>query len=431
MAPRTVSLGTVLVVGGCGFLGSHVVDQLLNFPSEDDLPSSTNSSPNSTTTPPSNSLSTSPQTDPATWTFPSLRTKYPSYIKTSVHVLDLRCNRNRLPGATYHEADITDPSSLLAVFRAVKPDVVINTASGMFDAPKSILQKVNIEGTKCLVGVAGGVHGDWGGKCKAFVHTSSASVIHDSVSDLTFADERWPYVTPNPLEYYSETKAYAEQIVLEANQKHNDMVTCAIRPAGIVGENDRTGITFGLLTTAALAPSWQLHFQLGPGDNLFDTTYVGNVVYAHLLAAQFLLATHARLSAGLAPPLDNERVDGEAFIVTNDEPAYFWDTSRYAWALYGRVVDPAQVWTMGKNLGYTIGALAELSNKITGRKAKLNRQTVKYACMTRTYSCDKLKMRLGYVPMVSMEEGWKRGVRSFVLNERREKEKGGEDKKAQ
>src|SRR5271154_1124387 len=142
MPTRTISLGTVLVVGGCGFLGSHVVDQLLNFPSEDDLPSFTNSTPNSTTAPPSNSLSTSPQTDPATWTFPSLRTKYPSYIKTSVHVLDLRCNRNRLPGATYPDADSPSPSLPPRFFRAVKPDVVINSASGMYDAPKPILQKV-------------------------------------------------------------------------------------------------------------------------------------------------------------------------------------------------------------------------------------------------------------------------------------------------
>lgn len=336
-----------------------------------------------------------------------------------------------MSGATYHDGDITDPSSLLAVFRAVKPDVVINSASGMYDAPKHVLQKVNIEGTKCLVEVAGGVHGDWGGKCRAFVHTSSASVIHDSVTDLIFATERWPYVAPNPLEYYSETKVYAEQTVLESNRKYDNMLTCAIRPAGIVGENDRGGITFGLLTTAALAPSWQLNIQIGKGSNLFDTTYVGNVVYAHLLAAEYLLATHALISARQASPLDHERVDGEAFIVTNDEPAYFWDISRYAWALYGRIVDPSQVWTMGKGLAYTIGALAELSNKITGRKAKLNRQTVKYACMTRTYSCEKAKRRLGYVPLVPLDEGWKRGIRSFVWNERADQQKGAEAKKAQ
>lgn len=427
-----MSLGTVLVVGGCGFLGSHVVDQLLNFPSEDEEPASKSTSSSST----NKALSTTPRSDPASWIFPSLRSRYPSYKNTTVHVIDLRCTRNRLPGATYHEADITSPSALLAIFKTVIPDVVINTASAMFGAPNDILRKVNIDGTRCLVEVAGGlVHGSWGGSCKAFVHTSSSSVVHDATSDLIFADERWPYFVPNPAEYYSETKVYAEQIVLEAN--NNDeyskthMLTCAIRPAGIVGENDRGGITYGLLTTAQLAPDWQLNFQLGDGNNLFDTTYVGNVVYGHLLAAESLLATHARLSRGLAAPLDNERVDGEAYNVTNDQPAYFWDTSRYVWALYGKVIDIDKVWMLGAGLGGVMGGLAELSNAITGRKAKLTRQSVKYATMTRTYSCAKLKRRCGYVPMVGLDEGLQRAVKSFVINERAEKESGGVGKKVQ
>ncbi len=191
-----IALGKVLVVGGCGFLGYHVVDQLLNFPSEDDLPSW-----NTSTSKKSSSV------DPASLTFPTLRSRYPVYEKTEVHVLDLRCTRNRLQGATYHEGDICDPDSLLPIFRKVKPEIVINTASPTYDSPREILRKVNIEGTKTLLEVAGGLHGDWGGKCKAFVHTSSCSVVHDGQSDLINADERWPLVRPHAVEYYSETKA--------------------------------------------------------------------------------------------------------------------------------------------------------------------------------------------------------------------------------
>ena len=177
-------------------MGYHVVDQLLNFPSEDDLPPAY----------PSTSKKYA-RGDPASVEFPTLRSRYPVYEKTEVHVLDLRCAHNRVLGANYHEGDICSPSSLLSIFREVKPEVIINTASPSYNSPREILRKVNIEGTTTLLEVAGGVHGDWGGSCKAFVHTSSCSVIHDCLGDLINGDERWPLVRPHPVEYYTETKA--------------------------------------------------------------------------------------------------------------------------------------------------------------------------------------------------------------------------------
>ena len=199
MAPDSsapIILGKVLVIGGCGFLGYHVVDQLLNFPSENSL---------SASDPPSSQKSSS--VDPALFSFPPLRSRYPVYEKTEVHVVDLRCTHNRLPGASYHEGDICDSASLLRIFRKVQPEVIINTASPTVAAKPNILKKVTVEGTNTLLEVAGGVYGDWGGTCKAFVHTSSSSVIHDLISDLVNADERWPIVRPHPVEYYTETKA--------------------------------------------------------------------------------------------------------------------------------------------------------------------------------------------------------------------------------
>jgi sterol-4alpha-carboxylate 3-dehydrogenase (decarboxylating) len=97
---------------------------------------------------------------------------------------------------------------MLEVFKKVKPDVVINTASpSMLDASKALLHKVNVDGTRTLVEVAGGALGDWGGKCKAFVYTSSSSVVHDTRSDLINVNEKWPLIRgPMQGEYYTETK---------------------------------------------------------------------------------------------------------------------------------------------------------------------------------------------------------------------------------
>ena len=53
------------------------------------------------------------------------------------------------------------------------------------------------------------------------------------------------------------------------------------------------------------ARSSNAKFQLGPNDNLFDFTYVGNIAHAHLLAAVVLLAT----STMNITPLDNEKVE--------------------------------------------------------------------------------------------------------------------------
>jgi sterol-4alpha-carboxylate 3-dehydrogenase (decarboxylating) len=209
------------------------------------------------------------------------------------------------------------------------------------------------------------------------------------------------------------------------------MLTCAVRPAGMVGENDRGGLSHGFLSTAANAPNWQLHFQLGEGDNLFDATYVGNVAFALAITAEGLLTTYHRISSNEAAPLDHERIDGEAFNVTNDSPAYFWDMARYIFALYGRSVNIKKVWQMPDGLMLPFGALAELITYVTGKKTKLTRQSIRYAAMTRYYSCDKLKRRCGYVPLVGLEEGLARSVRSFVWQERETKGRGGEEKKAQ
>lgn len=195
----TMTLGTVLVVGGCGFLGSHIVDQLLNFPSETD-PSATLPKPEGD----------------KRFDYPKLWDRYPRCI-AKVAVADLRTTNNRLPGAEYHEGDLTSAESMLAIFRAVRPDVIIHTASAML-TDKDLLHRLNVDGTQNLLEVAGGEKGDWGGNCKAFVYTSSASVIHDTQSDLLHVNEDWPLIRGKlQQEYYSDTKVQYNLPIIALN----------------------------------------------------------------------------------------------------------------------------------------------------------------------------------------------------------------------
>jgi sterol-4alpha-carboxylate 3-dehydrogenase (decarboxylating) len=159
MAPTPVkhNLGNVLVIGGCGFLGHHIVNQIFD-----------------------------------------------SYSAT-ISVLDLRTTRNRrsdADGVKYFDGDITSLDSILPVFQKTKPDVVIHTASPtLVGGSKEMYRKVNVEGTRTVIEACEktGV--------KVLVYTSSASVIHDNSSDLINADERWPVIPPSrQTEYYSLTK---------------------------------------------------------------------------------------------------------------------------------------------------------------------------------------------------------------------------------
>lgn len=155
------NLGNVVVVGGCGFLGHHIVNLLCD-----------------------------------------------SYT-CSVSVLDLRTTRNRRNGVEYFDGDITNLDGINKIFSKVKPDVVIHTASpeGNASVPNSVFYKVNVEGTKCIIQACqtAGV--------KALVYTSSASVISDNVSDLINADERWPVLrAPSQTDYYSETKVLSSTL---------------------------------------------------------------------------------------------------------------------------------------------------------------------------------------------------------------------------
>lgn len=148
-------------------------------------------------------------------------------------------------------------------------------------------------------------------------------------------------------------------------------------------------------------------YQIGDNHNLFDFTYVENVAHGHLLAARALLLTHDAKTL----PLDHERVDGEVFIITNDSPVYFWDFCRLIWNAAGSPHGTEHVWTISRDLGIALGFLSEVACKIIGISPTFNRQRIVYSCMTRYFCIDKAKRRLGYRPLISLEEGMRRSVK--------------------
>ncbi|MHC4876794.1 MAG: NAD-dependent epimerase/dehydratase family protein [Planctomycetota bacterium] len=111
------------------------------------------------------------------------------------------------------------------------------------------------------------------------VFTSSPSVVFDG-GDHINADETLPYPTLY-LSHYPHTKALAEQAVLVANDEQ--LATCAIRPHLIWGPRD-TQLVPRLIRRAE---SGRLRL-VGDGSNLISMAYVENVAAAHLQAARTL-----------------------------------------------------------------------------------------------------------------------------------------------
>ncbi|EOA86114.1 hypothetical protein ACJQWK_11841 [Exserohilum turcicum] len=345
--------GPVLIFGGCGFLGHHLVREFAR------------ATPN-----------------------------------TKVAVVDVNTERNRDPNATYYTANITKRDEIAKVFQEVKPQVVLHTISpNPFEIDHSLLEKVNVIGTKNIVDCAKEV-----GTVHALVYTSSSSVVHNQRQPLVEATEDLPVLFyPDQPEFYSHTKALAEKTVLEANRE-NGMLTAVVRPAALYGSGDES------MTTNMTKQAFTGHANIRVGNEpyLYDTCYVENCTNAQLLLVKALLEASAS-----APLPADKKVEGEAFFVTNDEHIPFWSLSRLVADIMGKPVKDKQVkqipiWLM-KAIAFTGSWLYWIFS--LGRKQPvLTPWVVRLTTMERTICIDKIKARLGYKPSFSNRQGWEKAL---------------------
>eukprot|EP01135_Chromosphaera_perkinsii_P002719 Nk52_evm87s226 gene=Nk52_evmTU87s226 len=213
-----------LVIGGCGFLGQHLAEDLLSR----------------------------------------------GY---SVSVFDVRKSFEN-DKISFFIGDLRAKEDLVAAMRGCY--CVFNCASPFPNSNnRELFYAVNVEGTKNIVEA-----------CKEadvnrLVLTSSASVSFEGI-DLKNADENVPYAA-KPIDYYTETKILQEKIVLGANNG-DTLFTAAIRPHSIFGPRDMQMIP----TIVDTARRGKMKLIIGDGNNLVDFTYVKNVVHGHILAMEHL-----------------------------------------------------------------------------------------------------------------------------------------------
>lgn len=216
------------------------------------------------------------------------------------------------------------------------------------------------------------------------VFTSTASVVFGR-ADIRGGDESLPYPR-RQASPYAATKAEAERLVLAADGP--GLRTIALRPHLIWGPGD-TQIVPRIVAQARAGKV----VRVGDGRNAVDTTYIDNVVDAHLLAARALLG--------------NPRAAGRPFFISNGEPAGLW------W-LIDRILALAELPPVRRSvpapLAAGLGAVVEAVHERLHRpgEPRLTRFLAEELSTSHWFDIGAARRELGYEPRVGLEAGLER-----------------------
>jgi sterol-4alpha-carboxylate 3-dehydrogenase (decarboxylating) len=361
-----MSQQSVLVVGGCGFIGYHIVRYFVEAP---------------------------------------------EFSPVSVLSRSALQAVNKVDGATYIAGDLNDRDSIERALQQARPAVIVHAASPspVTGTPKEY-QRIVVEGTRSLLKLTTD-----SADVQILIYTSSSTMAQGR--EHLNVDERAPLADTDPnAPPYARAKALAERMVLDAYKpvagagSNSDWSGClsvgALRYPICYGTHDAMTIPGSLLALE----KGQTRFQLGDGQNLWNFCSTDNVGRSHVLLARALLAKDE----------DKNQVGGEAFNIHDGQTRPFWDFPRAVWKLAGHKESNESTVQIPV---WFVSAIANVLEFVFwaftfGRKRPqtLGKQQVEYACYTHTYDITKAKKRLGYVPRQNFEEDLSNAV-AWSLNE--------------
>jgi sterol-4alpha-carboxylate 3-dehydrogenase (decarboxylating) len=230
-----VVLGTVLVIGGSGFIGSQIVTHLLDGNHASSI------------------------------VIGSRNPKTHSNTRVSSYAVD-----------------ITSRASIDKLFDSIQPDVVIHTSTASHVGPQRELHSVNVDGTRNLLDAAT--------ICKAtraFVHTGSDSALQPTPTHQITEEEAVLWSHQNFNNHYGLSKAISDSMVRDASCEA--LRTCVLRLPIVYGEGGSK-----MMSVIAKSIGEKKHnIQLGDNKHVFDYVYVRNAALAHVLAARALVSEKA------------------------------------------------------------------------------------------------------------------------------------------
>ncbi|KAI1860478.1 hypothetical protein JX265_009877 [Neoarthrinium moseri] len=330
----------------------------------------------------------------------TLRAKFP---EAKVAVVTRNPTVNIFEGVTYHRGDIRDAPFIASCLAECKPSVVFHCAATVVGARKHVsdetVRSINVDGTRVLLEQCAKAG------TKAFVFTSSVSVIQKPGVIVSDADETWPLIGDSDTKalIYPRTKAESERLVTAADDP-DGMRTASLRPSAIHGERDND-VTPIIMRTSAMKG-----LQIGENKTRFATTYVGNSTQAHLLVAEKLLSPD--------PDVRNA-VGGQAFFVTNGAEHSYYDFSRTIWKYAGVGDGPGSpeyenVRVVPTNVAMWVAWACEWWGWAWGTPPVISTVAVGICTMERWYKIGKAERLLGYHPSVGWEEGCRRAAKWYL-----------------
>jgi 3beta-hydroxy-delta5-steroid dehydrogenase/steroid delta-isomerase len=298
-----------------------------------------------------------------------------------VRVLDLAWHPQLDARAELVRGDLCDEA---VVHRAVRGcgtvfhvAALINLCGVASAATRRRSHAVNVEGTRAVARacIASGA---------SLVYTSTNNVVVDR--EIVAGDESAAYATWC-VDIYTETKILAERLVLEA-ARSGALRACALRPGGIWGPGAGGLVVDNVLDAVAKGV---LVARIGDGAPS-DNTHVDNLAHAQLLAAK-ALCTHP------------ERVSGQAYFITDDEPM---DPLEWFRPLFDELGVKMPTRALPTRLMYALGYVSEWAARLGGWSPVFTRAGVLKATRAHWFRIDKARADLGYEPLVKSDEGLRR-----------------------